>query len=111
MFYEVGISVSNTSQSFTTAMLLLVFAQLSTLDVTHMRNGYHHFFIGDQIFDIEFTCTEFDVGATCIAVFIFDFSDFRFDDFHAQVFRSQYTFVVLNFFQNGIVFLADFIDF
>ena len=70
MLDKVLITRSATLNAYAATMLCAVLGKRCTLDVTHMRNGNNHIFIGIEVFRIELFRRVNNLGTTLIAILL-----------------------------------------
>ncbi len=107
MFDEVRISCFASLGALASPSLLSEFIRARSLNIAEMRNRNDDFFIGDHIFNGNFSIGKGDYRFALIAVVIFNFQQFLFQDITTSALILEDIFQVRDFNKHPVIFVLD----
>ena len=107
VFNEIFIPGGTSFGALSSPALHAVFRNVSSLDISQMRNGHHHFFIRNHIFYTDLTIGISDFRTSGVTVLFNDFSQLLLDNGFASAFIRQDILEIFYGLEQCLIFLLD----
>ena len=104
LLYEIVVSGAACLYANASSSLCSEFCQRSTLDVSHVADGYHHFVVGIEILGIELVGVGENLCTSHVVEHVLDFQQLLFDYLAAECVVGEYLIEVFNLLHQVIVF-------